>query len=694
MRNEDMLIEIGTEELPPKLLKSLIAGLGENIRRELAENGFGFKNIETHGTARRMAAIIRSLEERQADKESEKRGPPVEMAYNRDGEATPALNGFLRACGISDVSLLQRSRNRKGEWLVYREHQKGRKIAEEIQGIVDRSIEGLNVARPMRWSNLREEFVRPVHWVVVLFGSEVLELEVFGCTASNLSYGHRFMHPDPIAIRSAKEYEKQCRDGKVLVDPIEREKLIREKVKEEGKRLGGEIEIDDQLLEEVSALVEWPAVLSGTFDEEFLGLPENVLISVMKKHQRYFHLRGADGKLLAKFITVANIVSKKPQVVIRGNERVIKPRLRDAQFFFVNDTKTRLEEKLSLLEQITFQTELGSYREKAERISKLAGYIAEKVGCDKKNAERAGLLCKVDLVTNMVEEFPDLQGQMGGHYAAIDGERPEICSAIKDHYKPGGPRDTIPGKGIDSSVAIADKLDTLVGIFGVGGGPTGSKDPYALRRQTLGVIRIVLDHKLDINIKECLAEAMENLRGTTGGAGQYHFDITKVHSYIVDRLMRFYQEMGIESDVVRAVQGQAGGIVNLYKADEAIRAIQEFKAKDKGREVIALSKRVANIISGHGEKELPEIKAELYEHKAERMLQQGMEDAEHKLRKAKSTEERLEVLGAQGPMIADYFDSVLVMDDDKDKRLNRLAAIARMNKIFAEVADFKVLTVT
>lgn len=318
MRTEDFLIEIGTEELPPSLLKTLIVGFAGNIRHELADSGFGFKNLEAYGTPRRLAIIVRSLEERQADKESEKRGPAVSTAYNNDGTPTPALHGFMRACGITDPNLLERLRNKKGEWLFYRQHEQGRTIEEEVQGIIDRSLAQLNVARPMRWSSQREEFVRPVHWVVALFGHEVLEVEIFGCKASNLSHGHRFMHPEPVIILSAKEYVEKCRDAKVVVDPNEREDLIREKVNMEGLRLGGNIELENRLVEEVSALVEWPEVLSGSFDEEFLEIPEEVLISVMKKHQRYFHLRAQeDGRLLAKFITVTNIVSKRPEVVIQ-----------------------------------------------------------------------------------------------------------------------------------------------------------------------------------------------------------------------------------------------------------------------------------------------------------------------------------------------------------------------------------------
>ena len=694
MRTEDFLIEIGTEELPPSLLKALIVGFADNIRHELTVSGFGFKSLESYGTPRRLAIIVRSLEERQADKESEKRGPAVSRAYNQDGTPTPALHGFMRACGITDPNLLERLKNKKGEWLFYRQHEQGRTIEEEVQGIIDRSLAQLNVERPMRWSSMREEFVRPVHWVVALFGHEVLEVEIFGCKASNFSHGHRFMHPEPVIILTAKEYVEKCRDAKVVVDPNEREDLIREKVNMEGLKLGGNIELENRLVEEVSALVEWPEVLSGAFDEEFLEIPEEVLISVMKKHQRYFHLRGReDGRLLAKFITVTNIVSKKPEVVIQGNERVIKPRLRDAQFFFANDTKTKLEEKLSLLSKVTFQKELGSYREKADRVSKLAGYIARQLGWNQKNAERAGLLSKADLVTNMVEEFPELQGKMGSHYARIDGELPEVCSAINNHYKPSGPQDVVPENGIGSAVALADKLDTLVSIFGVGGEPTGSKDPYALRRQTLGVIRIVLVHKLDINVEKCLAKAREGLQESGRLSEEYHFDITKVYDYMLERLTHYYQEIGIESDIVRAVRGREGGIINLSKADETIRAIQEFRTHNKGSELIALSKRVANIISDQVADELPEVRAELYEHKAEEALEKGMEDAERKLRKAKNTKEKLEVLEAQEAVIADYFGNVLVMDEDESKRLNRLAAVARMNKLFKKVADFKVLRV-
>jgi|TARA_B110000196_G_scaffold319477_1_gene337657 glycyl-tRNA synthetase beta chain len=685
MRTDDFLLEIGTEELPPKSLKKLITSFADNISSELLARQFSFSNVNAYGTPRRLAVVISDLTEFQAEQNIEKRGPSIKAAYNSDGETTKALEGFARSCGVIDVTQLERLATDKGEWVVFRETKAGKSIGEEIEAVVASAINALPVERRMRWGKSRTEFVRPAHWVVGLYGQDILPISVLGLKADGHTHGHRFMQPGAVAISAANRYVDICRDASVVADFSERREIIENGLKQEAKKFEVDIEIDQDLLDEVTSLVEWPVVLSGQFDKQYLNIPEEVLISAMKEHQRYFHLRDHSGKLLPRFITVANIASKDPASVVAGNERVIRPRLSDASFFFTNDTKTSLEDSFPRLSQVVFQTKLGTYHDKAMRISELARFIAQKLEGNAINAARAGLLCKVDLVSDLVGEFPDLQGTMGGHYAAVGKEETEVCEAIAMQYFPTSSGAKLPVGDVPCSVAIADKLDTLVGIFGIGQPPTGSKDPYALRRQSLGVIRIIIENKLAVDLKACLKKAADLYP-------EYQFDIEPVYQYMLDRLSNWYQEASIDVDVVKAVRGSNQSVANLVQTDHSVRALNGFKSSDKAKNLIAANKRVANILKDVGT--LPEISEQLFEQPVESELHKALIQLSEALQTTEDYGQKLAILADQQDLIDKYFDDVLVMADQENVKQNRLATIARMRNLFLQVADFSLLQTT
>ncbi len=692
MRSDDLLIEIGTQELPPKSLKALMSALKNNIAKELKNREFCFEAVNAYGSPRRLAVIIAKIHELQPEQKIEKRGPSVKAAYV-DGQPTKALIGFAKSCGVEDLASLDKVATAKGEWIVFREVQRGKSIVDEIEPIVTASIRDLPIDRRMRWGSNRAEFVRPVRWVVALYGKEQLTLELLGSTAGRVSFGHRFMHPGTIEIDSAESYVDLCRRAKVIVEFAERRKIIEDAVDKEASTHKCVVDWDQDLLDEVTALVEWPVVLSGRFDESFLEIPEEVLISAMKEHQRYFHMRDANGNLRPRFITVANIESKEPSVVVAGNERVIKPRLSDAAFFFASDTRLSLEAQLPRLSKVVFHTELGNYHDKAKRVSALAAFIADQIGGDPNLAGRAGLLCKADLVSDMVGEFPDLQGTMGGHYAAKDNEYSEVCDAIRTHYFPIASGAQLPSGPVASSVAIADKLDTIVGIFGIGQPPTGSKDPYALRRQTLGVIRIIIENGLSLDLQTCLVKTSELFQEQRPGDSekQYYFDISTVYDYVLERLNNWYQDSGIDIDVFQAVCNSAVAITDLTEANERVRALHRFKGDDKAKNLITTNKRVANILKNTNNMNLPKVDTNRFTHETERKLFAALTEAQKTLSKTTDYNARLSILADHQEQIDGYFDDVLVMDKDDEVKLNRLATVARIRQLFLEVADFALL---
>jgi glycyl-tRNA synthetase beta chain len=685
MKTRDFLLEIGTEELPPKSLRTLLDSLESSLVGRLHKAGLAHGDVEGFATPRRLGVIVRGLVDRQPDQSTERRGPSVAAAFDSAGKPTKAALGFARSCGVDDPGQLPRVETAKGKWLVYREEKPGRSTVDILGPLVSEAIDAISIERPMRWGASRTPFVRPVHWVVMLYGREVVPAVLFGLGAARKTMGHRFMSPGFADVKDANDYTKVLEKHKVIASFDERRRLIEAQLIEIGKAEKARVVMDDALLDEVTALVEWPVALCGSFDPAFLEVPEEALISAMTSHQRYFHLVNRRGRLIPRFVTVANIESKDPQAVIKGNERVITPRLADASFFYRQDSKVPLASRTEQLKHIVFQARLGSYYDKARRVSALAGHIAGLLDDDPAPAQRAGLLCKADLVTDMVGEFPELQGVMGGYYASLDGETPEVVAAIREHYLPthsGGP---LPGSRTGQCVAIADKLDTLTGLFGIGQPPTGSRDPFALRRQALGVIRICIECDLPLDVVALLERA-----GELHGKG---FEIASLVDYLFERLSVAYQDAGIPVDTFNAVRNARPSTAILAEFDRQVRAVQAFRLHAMAERLVTANKRVANILKQVDLRSLPAVSVELFQADAESALFEAVNRVRGELAGIPDYTGKLQALAELGPTIDTYFDDVLVMDDDEQLRLNRMATLAAMREQFLTVADVSMLQI-
>jgi len=680
---KDLLLELRTEELPPKALGQLINSLVANMQTQLTKAQLGFTAVQGFATPRRLAILVTALDSKQADQRVEKRGPSLKAAYDDSGNPSKALLGFARSCGIEDLDYLERTETPKGTWLIYHQDKLGEKTEALLKSIIDKSLSALPMERKMRWGSSRVEFIRPVQSVMLLYGNEVVKASFFDCEAGQVTLGHRFMSSQPIEISEPGDYVMALEAEFVMVDMEKRKAVIRQQLADIGTELGAEVVIDENLLDEVTALVEWPVALSGEFDPAFLNVPEEALISAMKSHQRYFHLLDERGHLLPRFITVSNIRSKDPVAVIRGNERVISPRLSDAAFFYHRDQASPLEANLEKLGNVVFQAKLGTYQDKALRISGLAGFIADQTGTDSTAARRAGLLCKADLVSMMVGEFPELQGLMGGYYARHDGETELVAAAIAEHYLPTQSGGRLPSTTAGQAVAIADKLDTLTGLFGIGQPPSGSKDPFALRRQTLGVIRICIDAGLSLDIKATLSQACV-LHGKD-------FDPTPVYDYLLDRLGSWYLEQGIPADTFNAVRLSHLEITDLQDCDKRVRTIEAFKQQPQAQQLIAANKRIANILKKTNDITTT-IDTALFEVDAETQLHAALTATQVQMSEEnQSYEARCLLLAGLQTQVDEFFDGVMVMADDVKVRQNRLATLQHMRLLFLEVADFSVL---
>ena len=682
MPTNTLLLEVGTEELPPKSLNNLREALQQNIEAGLNQAELSHGKVESFATPRRLGILVHDLADRQPDQNVEKRGPAVKSAFDDDGEPTKALAGFMRGCDVADPSQLDTITTNKGDYLVYRAIKSGLDLPSLLEELLGSAVTALPVDRRMRWGKSRLEFVRPVQWLVCLYGSSVIPIQLLGKEASNTSSGHRFMSGGQFEITKANDYVELCRTNYVLADFTERKNLIREQVVDLAAREKAHLEIDEDLLNEVTSLVEWPRALAGGFDSSFLNVPPEVLISAMKEHQRYFHLVDNNGKLVPRFITISNIESLDSSQVVAGNERVIRPRLADAAFFFDQDTRTSLEQKSARLENVVFQADLGTYAQKCDRIAALAAYIAQQLGSDTDAAKRAGKLCKADLVSDMVGEFPDLQGTMGSYYARHDNEAEEVCIAIAQHYRPTQSGGILPTSDVASCVALADKIDSLTGIFGINQPPTGSRDPFALRRQSLGVIRICVENQLNIPLNDCLNEA-SRIYGRA-------FDTVNVSNYIVERLTSYYQEQGIPGDVVEAATNSASTSVNLLAIDDVVRTLQSFRNGPAAKSIVAANKRVANFLKKAGPSDLASsFDASVATDEAEIALGRALNKLD--LSKSKGAGAKLEKLAVLQEPVDHFFDEVMVMAEDEKVRKNRLGLLQKLRQQFLEVADFSLL---
>ena len=713
---DDLLVEIGTEELPPKALRTLSAAFATEFAAELDAAGLAHGAAVPYATPRRLAVLVPDVPATQPDRDVERRGPPLARAFDDNDQPTKAALGFARSVGV-EVDRLVRIDTGDGAWLGYRTTKSGATLASLVPGMVERALSRLPVPRRMRWADRDTEFVRPVHWVALVHGAEAIAAEILGVSSSPATRGHRFHHPGEIALGHADAYLPALRhEGHVVARFEERMETIRVQVERAAVELGGRALIDPALLEENAALVEWPVAVAGHFDTEFLHLPDPVLVATMQGHQRYFPVAGEDGALMPHFIAVSNIESRKPETVRSGNERVIRPRLSDAAFFFRSDRECSLESRLQGLGDVVFQRKLGSLRAKAERVSALARHVAQAMGESDEaatHARRAGLLSKCDLLTEMVGEFPELQGEMGREYARLDGEPAAVAEAIGEVYMPRFADDGIPATAVGRAVAIADKLDTIAGCLSLGQAPTGDKDPFALRRAALGALRIMIEGELDLDLDEmveaafeCYAEQPGEARGGEerehrsdgadgSGVATRSGTTTEVRRFMLDRLRAYLSDRAIPTDAFNAVL--ATQPTRPLDFAHRVRAVEAFRALPEAASLAATNKRIRNILrqAEQGEVGVPgEIDASLLREDAERSLADGLDEMEPRVRTMLAAGEytgALATLAGLRDRVDRFFDTVKVMDDDEALRGNRLALLARLGALFMETADISVL---
>lgn len=688
MNCRDLLIEIGTEELPPKALKRLSEAFEAALVEGLGKAGLSHTSVRSYATPRRLAVLFEGLPEGQAEREVERRGPAVTAGFDADGNPTKALEGFARSCG-AEVDQLEKLETGKGAWMVYRSTEKGQATAALIPALVEKALADLPIPKRMRWGSLDVEFVRPVHWVVMLFGDEVIDSQVLGVQAGRETRGHRFHHPAALYIGEPSAYAPLLEtEGHVIADYADRREAIRGQVLEVAAKLGGKALIKEALLEEVTALVEWPVALSGSFEQRFLEVPAEALISSMQDHQKYFPVVDGNGRLLPHFITVANIDSQDIEQIRAGNQRVIRPRLSDADFFWNQDRKRPLADRIESLKTVVYQKKLGTLYEKSQRVAELAATIATLIGSDTAHARRAAELAKCDLMTDMVYEFTDLQGIMGRYYAIHDGEAADVADALDEQYMPRHAGDSLPKGQTGQVLAIADKIDTLVGIFGIGQIPSGTKDPYALRRAALGLLRIIIERDLDLDLAALLktaAAAYGKLFKTDEVADQ-------MFEFVMDRLRAYYQDAGLPLDSFEAVLACKPHHPRDF--DRRVRAVSAFRQLPEAASLAAANKRIRNILKKTQEA-IPEgIDDDALHEPAEKKLAQALGQMDTlvvpMLEGGDYDQALAELAGLREPVDA-FFDHVMVMTEDETLRRNRLALLDQLSQLFLRVADISLL---
>lgn len=686
-QHADLLIELGTEELPPKALRALSEAFAGETLRQLDEAGFAHGALDVFATPRRLAFRIRQLQTRQPDREVERRGPALQAAFDGDGNPTRAALGFAQSVGL-EVSALETVETEKGAWLVARVTEHGRGLADVLPDVLEQSVQRLPIPRRMRWGSRKVQFVRPVHWLVALLDDEVLELSLLDLRAGRETRGHRFHAPEAIALRSADEYEQRLeRDGRVIVDFARRRELIREQAVAAGAREGGVTRIDEDLLDEVTALVEWPVALVGHFEKEFLRVPQEALITTMEENQKYFPVLDAQGNLRNGFVFISNLDSPHPDKVIAGNEKVVRPRLADAAFFYDVDRKKPLAEHARELEHVVFQQQLGTVADKVRRIAALARHIAGEIGGDPALAEQAGLLAKADLATSMVYEFDTMQGVMGSYLARHEGLPDELADALREQYLPRFSGDALPATRTGMALALADRLDTLVGIFGIGQKPTGDRDPFALRRAALGVLRIIIENELTLDIHALVDKAAGLLGDRIDAAAA-----REALEFIEGRYRAMYQERGVDTAVILSVLAVQPR--QPLDFDRRVRAVDAFRALPEARALAAANKRVANILAKSGTERADTIDPARLEQTEERALYDAVEAAAARVSQqaaASGYDAVLADLAALRAPVDAFFDNVMVMAEDAQVRANRLALLGRLRALFLRVADISEL---
>jgi glycyl-tRNA synthetase beta chain len=684
----DLLIEIGTEELPPKSLLRLSSAFSDGIRHRLEQATLQFSELQAFATPRRLAVLVRALQTRQADKDIERRGPALQAAFDEQGNPSKAALGFARSCGV-EVTTLEKLETDKGSWLVYRARAAGEATTGLIPGIVNDTLNALPISKRMRWADLEAQFVRPVHWVVMLFGDQIIEDTILSVPSGRETRGHRFLFNQSIYLPAPAEYEVLLEsEGKVIADFTRRRDTIRGQVEQAAHQLNGIAVVDEDLLDEVTSMVEWPVTVIGNFEKRFLQVPQEALISTMSANQKYFHVVDKHGKLLPHFITISNIESRDPDKVRAGNERVIRPRFADAEFFWNQDRKQALSSHLDDLKNVVFQKQLGSLYDKSQRVAKIAQTIAVQIGGDKLQTLRAAELCKCDLMTAMVGEFPELQGIMGRYYAHHDGEPDEVATAIDEHYMPRYAGDQLPQTRTGQAVAIADRLDTLLGIIAIGQLPTGDKDPYALRRAALGVLRCMIENDLALDLHELLTSAAKHFTKEVKAARAIDATI----DFILERLRVYYTSQDIKLDVFESVFSQRPTQPNDFNA--RLLAVNAFRQLAEAESLAAANKRISNILKKTEEKIPEQVDDKLLQDAAEKALATQLSALSKQLEpliKTRNYTEILHQLAALRANVDKFFDDVMVMVDDKALRRNRLALLTCLRNLFLQVADISQL---
>ncbi len=684
----DFLVELGTEELPPKALKTLSAAFQESVEASLNSESLSFSSIKSFAAPRRLAILVENLAAQTPSKETVVWGPPAAIAFDAEGKPTKAALAFAEKNAI-DPSQLKAESDGKVEKLVARISTQGKKTVELLEGIVSDALAKLPIAKRMKWGAKREEFVRPAHWLVMLYGTDIVKATILGLQSGRSTRGHRFHFNQAIDLAQASDYAKLLKTtGFVLADREERRALIQQQVEAEAKKIGGVAVIDPDLLDEVAALVEWPNALTGKFEERFLKVPAEALIASMKEHQKYFHVVDSSGKLIPNFITVANIKSSDPAQIIDGNERVIRPRLSDAAFFFETDKKTTLADLRDRLKTIVFQAQLGTVFEKTERVASLAKFIAGKLNADEATAARAGELCKSDLVTNMVGEFDNMQGIAGYYYALNDGENAEVAAAMNEQYMPRFAGDQLPATTTGAIIALADRLDTISGIFGIGQQPSGSKDPFALRRASIAVLRILIEKNIALDLRELLSFAKTQHKNLTAGDEL----VEQVLSYMLDRFRAFYEDEKIPAEVFQAVA--AKNLSQPLDIHQRVLAVNEFSKLPQAQALAAANKRVSNILSKQSAEVGTQVNTTLLVEDAEKNLAQAVNakvDAVTPLFAAREYTRALAMLADLQQPVDAFFEGVMVMCEDAALQKNRLALLNKLRGLFLEVADISYL---
>ncbi|MCD1126522.1 glycine--tRNA ligase subunit beta [Jinshanibacter sp. LJY008] len=688
MTQQTFLVEIGTEELPPKALRSLAESFAANVKAELDSANLSYSAVEWFAAPRRLALKVTELQSSQPDREVEKRGPAISQAFDAEGKPGKAAEGWARGCGIT-VEQAERLVTDKGEWLMYRAQVKGQPVQALLADLVAQSLAKLPIPKPMRWGDKETQFIRPVHTVTMLYGSELIEGTILGIQSDRIIRGHRFMGEPEFTIGSADQYPKILIErGKVIADYDTRKLLIKRDAEAAADKLGGVADISESLLEEVTSLVEWPVVLTAKFEEKFLAVPSEALVHTMKGDQKYFPVYDHQGRLMPNFIFVTNIESKDPQQIISGNEKVVRPRLADAEFFFNTDRKHRLEDRLPRLETVLFQQQLGTVRDKTDRIQALAGWIASQIGADVNKATRAGLLSKCDLMTNMVFEFTDTQGVMGMHYARFDGEDEEVAVALNEQYMPRFAGDDLPNSLVACAVAIADKMDTLAGIFGIGQNPKGDKDPFALRRAALGVLRIIVEKNLPLDLVTLTEEAVRLYRDKLTNT-----NVTDdVVEFMLGRFRTWYLDVGYSIDVILAVLARRP--TKPADFDARVKAVSHFRSLDAAASLAEANKRVSNILSKatdtlHERTNVAILKEPEEIHLVTQMA--VLRDKLEPLFEEGRYQEALVELADLREYVDAFFDKVMVMVEDDAIRVNRLTLLSKLRELFLKVADISLL---